>query len=143
MPSLRQISALMPSLRQISALIAVLAVAAMLAACGSSDEKQTSGPPASTSTAPNSEAPVGVRAKSCKAVGAATGEVRVTGISCAAGRSTVRSWIADESCFAPGGASRTSCKIGKLTCLGAVADRGIVVNCAGPGRSVSFVGRRG
>jgi hypothetical protein len=132
-------------MRQTSALIAAIALAAAIAACGSSsDETRTSAPPASTSTAPNGEAPVGVRAKSCKAAGVAMGgEVRVTGVSCAAGRSIVRSWIADEGCSAPAGASRTSCKIGKLTCLGAVADRGIVVNCAGPGRSVSFVGRRG
>ena len=128
----------------ISLLFAVLAIAAAIAGCGSSSEQTgTTEPPASTSTVPVSEAPVGVRAQSCKGTSAAASEIRVTGVSCAAGRSTVAAWSRERSCSSPAGTSRTSCKVGKLTCLGAATDRGVAVTCAGVGRSISFVGKRG
>jgi hypothetical protein len=124
-----------------------IAISSTAAGCGSSSEETTgagvttAAPPASTSTTPGQEAPVGVRAKSCNGTGSG-GEVRVTGVSCELGRSLVAGWYKDGSCSGPKGASRTSCALGRFTCLGAVTARGIAVTCAAPGRSVAFIGRR-
>jgi hypothetical protein len=131
----------------IAILLAVLALAATVAGCGSSADETSSTtpagePPASTSTTPGGqEAPVGVRAKNCMVGQSSGGLLRVTGVSCELGRSIVAGWYKDSACANPQGASRTSCKLGAFTCLGAVADRGVAVTCAGPGRSVSFIGQ--
>ena len=85
--------------------------------------------------------PIGVRAKSCEGAGSSD-EVRVTGVSCELGRSLVSGWYKDRDCSAPEGASRTSCRLGRFTCLGAVTDRGVAVTCATPGRSVAFIDRK-
>lgn len=128
-------------------LLAIFALAAIAAGCGSSSDETsgtsaTSEPPAATSTTPSGqEAPVGVRAKSC-AIGRASGGVlRVTGVSCELGRSVVAGWYKDSACSIPQGASRTACKLGEFGCLGTTTGRGVAVNCAGPGRSISFIGR--
>jgi hypothetical protein len=128
--------------------LAALAIVVAMAAAGcdsSSDEmtgaRETTAPPASTSTTPAHEAPIGVRAKSCDGTGS-SGEVRVTGVSCELGRSLVAGWHTDSGCSAPQGASRTSCRLGRFTCLGAVTDRGVAVTCAAPGRSASFIAKR-
>ncbi len=119
---------------------ALLVVAVLvLAGCGSSSEETTGGgPPASTSSAPQ-----GVRAGVCKGAAALKGEVRVTSIACGEARSVVAAWNGEPKCFSPGGASRYSCKVGKLTCLAASVDAGIAVTCARPGRSLAFVARGG
>jgi hypothetical protein len=127
----------------LAALAIVVAMAA--AGCGSSSEETTgasemAAPPASTSTTPGQEAPIGVRAKSCDGAGASS-EVRVTGVSCDLGRTLVAGWYKNDDCSAPGSASRTSCRLGKFICLGAVTDHGVAVTCAAPGRSVAFIGR--
>jgi len=123
-------------------LLAVAAIAAVAAGCGSSSDgtegKQSTAP--SSSTAPGAaEAPVGVRAKTCMAGEGA--ELRVTGVSCAFGRTVLAGWHKDSDCFEPRGASRTSCKLGEFTCLGAATDRGIVATCATAGRSIAFVAK--
>ena len=127
-------------------MLAVLAIAIAMAAagCGSSSDEttgagETTASPASTPTT-GQEAPVGVRARSCDGAGS-SGELRATGVSCELGRSLVAGWYKDRDCSAPKGASRTSCRLGKFTCLGAVTDRGVAVTCAAPGRSVAFIGR--
>ena len=139
--------------------LAVLATVVALAGCGSSSDDEsgttpagesgaTPAPEATTSTAPAgegasppaSQAPVGVRAKSCRGTTAAGGVVRVTGVSCAVGREVAAAWSESEECR--GGGSRPACGIEGLTCLGAVTDRGVAVSCAAVGRSVVFVGRR-
>ena len=124
--------------RGLTILLAVLALAVAAAGCGSSDE--TTG---TTSAAPEKiqEAPVGVRADRCGEGATGDGEVRVTGVSCELGRELVAGWYKDSACSAPEGASRTSCKLGEFSCLGAVTDRGVAVTCAAPGRSVAFIGR--
>ncbi len=135
----------MRSLRPTLALLAVLAIAALAAGCGSSAEETsgTSGAesPASTSTAPDREAPVGVRAMPCGEGTASGGEVRTVGVSCQLGRELVAGWYKDDSCSSPPGASRTSCRLGAFTCLGVAAGRGIAVTCVRPGRSVSFIAK--
>jgi hypothetical protein len=110
----------------------VFAVAMAAAGCGSPSSDET--------TTPAQEAPVGVRAKNCGGLGSG-GQVRVTGASCKLGRSLVAGWYKDSDCSAPEGASRTSCRLGEFTCLGAVVDGGVAVTCAAPGRSVAFIGR--
>jgi hypothetical protein len=129
--------------------LAALAVAALIAAtgCGSSSDETTgagettgANPPASTSTAPAQEAPAGVRAKSCEG-GGSSGEIRVTGAPCGLGRLLVAAWYKNGACASPPGASRTSCRLGVFTCLGAATDRGLAVSCAGAGRSVSFIAK--
>jgi hypothetical protein len=133
----------------IKILVTVLAVAASVAAggCGSSSDETTGAgqttapnPPASTSTAPGQEAPIGVRAKSCKG-DSSGGEIRVTGAPCPFSRLLVAGWYKNDACSAPAGASRTSCKLGSFTCLGVATDRGLAVTCARPGVSVAFVGK--
>jgi hypothetical protein len=136
-----------------TSLLAALALAALLGGCGSSSdetgttpasESQSQGaaenPPASTSTTPGREAPVGVRADRCGEGATSGGEIRVTGVSCKFGRAIVAGWYKDSACSE--GTSRTSCKLGSLICLGAVSDRGVAVTCAGTGRSVAFIGRK-
>jgi len=116
--------------------ILALALAVAAAGCGSSSD-ETSG----TTPANDQEAPVGARAERCGEGATSGGEIRVTGVSCELGRSLVAGWYKDSACSAPKGASRTSCKLGEFTCLGAATDRGVAVTCAGPGRSVAFIGR--
>jgi hypothetical protein len=157
----------MPTFRSILALLAVSAVAAVvapaLAGCGSDSDEATTGgttgapaessaPPADTPAesskppagkAPAEEkapgAPVGVRAKVCKSGRAADGEVRVTGVPCEFGRLVVIGWHENDGCEPPSGASRTSCRLGGFTCLGAKTGRGLAITCAAAGRSVAFV----
>jgi hypothetical protein len=135
----------LPSPNTIVLAVLAVVVAVTAAGCGSSSDEttgasETTAPPASTSTTPGQEAPIGVRVRSCGATGS-SGEIRVTGVSCELGRSLVAGWHKDSDCAAPKGASRTSCRLGKFTCLGVVTDRGVGVSCAAPGRSVAFVGR--
>jgi hypothetical protein len=124
-------------------LLTVAAIAAVAAGCGASSdgtEGTQSTAPSASSTAPGAaEAPVGVRAKTCMAGEGA--ELRVTGVSCAFGRTVFAGWHKDSECFEPRGASRTSCKLGAFTCLGAVTDRGIAATCATAGRSIAFVAK--
>ena len=120
----------------------IVAAALLAAGCGSSDETsetKPANPPASTSPSP--EAPQGARAERCGEGATSGGEIRVTGVSCELGRELVAGWHKNRACASPPGASRTSCKLGRFSCLGAVAARGIAVTCAGPGRSVAFIGK--
>jgi len=87
------------------------------------------------------EAPVGVRAEVCEIGEAGNGEVRVSGIPCDFGRLVVIGWNMNEACDAPADASRTSCKLGGFTCLGARTGRGLAVTCAARGRSVAFLAK--
>jgi hypothetical protein len=132
----------MPIARPTTIVLAVLAiaVATTAAGCGSSDESETSAPPASSSTTPGQEAPIGVRAKSCDGTGS-SGDVRVTGVSCELGRSLVAGWHRNGACSGREGASRLSCRLGRFICIGAITDRGVAVTCAAPGRSVAFLAR--
>ena len=47
-------------------------------------------------------------------------------------------WMASPSCKHPQGASRWGCSVGPYRCQAVVVDRGWSVNCAKPGRSISF-----
>jgi hypothetical protein len=47
-------------------------------------------------------------------------------------------WEASPSCAHPPGASRWGCSVGPYRCQAVVVDRGWSVDCAKPGRSISF-----
>jgi hypothetical protein len=127
------------STKAATAALLLVAALALLAGCGASGEESEThtvvnpSPPARTSTVP------GGLAKACPG----DGQLRVSQVSCAQGRKVAIAWKRNPQCSSPRGASRYSCKTAGLTCLGAEADAGIVVSCAGPGRSVSFISRPG
>jgi hypothetical protein len=130
-------------MRILGAVPAVLLIALAMAGCGSSSTETTgSNPPASSSTAPTRpQAPAGSTVDVCKSSAAAGRELRVTGVSCETARQVAAGWFKDGACAGTSGASRTSCRLGAFTCLGTATDRGIVVGCAAPGRSLSFVAK--
>jgi len=47
-------------------------------------------------------------------------------------------WEESSSCAHPQGASRWGCPVGPYRCQAVVVDRGWSVDCAKPGRSISF-----
>lgn len=129
----------------LSALLVALALAALATGCGSSDggsgygSRDSTEEPA-TATANTPDAPPGASARTCESSVAGTEEVRVTGIDCDVGRQVVAAWAGKPSCSAPAGESRFSCSVGGgYRCLGTSAERGIVVSCARPGASASFI----
>lgn len=123
--------------------VAITALVAVMDGCGASSSDQGSPGGHGTASPRGATAPVGASAQRC--TGAVTGveELRVSGIDCAVGRGIVASWANVRRCSVPAGASRFSCPIAGYRCLGAATDRGIAVTCARPGRSVSFITRRG
>jgi hypothetical protein len=48
------------------------------------------------------------------------------------------SWMSSPACGHPQGASRWGCSVGPYRCQAVVVDRGWAVDCAKPGRSISF-----
>jgi hypothetical protein len=112
-----------------------LTLAVMGSGCGSSDT--------SDSSAAGEAAPAGAVAKSCPDPVTGAESLRVTGVDCASGRDVAAAWGNYRACFPTGEASRTSCTVGEYRCLGATSDRGVAVSCASPGRSISFLARRG
>jgi hypothetical protein len=119
-----------------------LALAVAIAGCGSSSSETTSSTPSGPGPpgeATSSTAPSGLSTKGCKDNSLDPPEIVAIGGSCAEGRRTVAGWERNDACAAPEGASHSSCTVGKLRCIGTVTDRGLLVNCARPGRSISFV----
>lgn len=128
--------------------LALLGAAFLAAGCGSTSSERTfdtqtdSGataaePPSSPSKPP----PITVGGKACGAIGVRAAALRVTGVNCAAGRKVAIAWLDAENCTIPDGASRSSCRVLGRTCLGTVGDAFVQVNCALPGKSISFVVR--
>jgi hypothetical protein len=119
-----------------------LALAVAIAGCGSSSSEDTSSTPSGLGPpgeATSSTAPSGVSTKGCKDDSLDPPEIVVIGGSCAEGRRTVAAWGQNDSCKVAKNASHSSCTVGKLRCIGTVTDRGLLVNCARPARSISFV----
>jgi hypothetical protein len=121
--------------------LAVLAVAITIAVagCGSSDE--TTGGGTTGTAAQSQQAPAGAQAHKCGGSGARVGEMRVTGVPCGLGNLLAAAWYKNGKCSSPADASRTSCRLGDFTCLGVRTDHGLAVDCAGRGRSISFVAK--
>lgn len=125
--------------------LAVLAIAALLAGCGSSpstnghsQSQVQPAPRAKTSTAP-----IGASTRPCRSPVAAVEQLRLAGAGCAVGRVVVIDWSRRSACSTPTGASRHSCTISGYRCLGTATDAGIAVSCATEGRAISFISKRG
>lgn len=80
--------------------------------------------------------------RSCKDTVAGTGQLRVTGIGCDAGRGVVAAWIGEPACSNPADTSRFSCPVEGYRCLGAATERGIAVSCSRSGSSIAFLAKR-
>jgi hypothetical protein len=116
--------------------LTIAAAALTVGGCGPSDEGGGDTTETGGGAAP-SKAPVGAAAQQCSGTVAGVAGLSVTGVSCETGRSVVTTWTAKSGCR--NGDSRTSCAVAAYRCLGAHTDRGLVVSCARPGRSISFV----
>jgi hypothetical protein len=125
-----------------AAALASLAAAAMIAGCGSDESttpSESSGPqpPASAGA---SSVPPGSAARTCASDGRLS-ELRVSGLGCTEGRTVVSAWNR-PGCRPSGGDSRSACTVRGYRCLAVVVDRGLSVDCARPGKSISFLRRR-
>ncbi|MGH2974866.1 MAG: hypothetical protein ACRDLL_08375 [Solirubrobacterales bacterium] len=128
--------------QSLSFTLAALSVSLAVAlACGCGSSSETTGTSSSGLGAPAS--PAGARVQSCAAAVANLGPARVTGVGCPLGREIADAWHAHKACAPAGGSSRAVCTVGGYRCLAAATDRGVVVNCARPGRSISFLARHG
>lgn len=132
---------------KLAAPLAILALAAaLLGGCGSSaDESAQTGtaPAAEQPRAGGSEAPLGTSAKRCDTHAVDAEGLRVTAVSCGEGRRVMFGWQRAEGCGLIDGASRGSCAVRSYRCLTTKTDRGLVVSCARPGRSIAFIAQRG
>jgi hypothetical protein len=119
--------------------IAIMALgAALLGGCGGSSESDsTAAPQGGAATAP-----AGASAQNCDAGVARFESLRATAVSCGEAKAVLVAWQGDKSCAGPPGASHAACTVRSYRCIGTRADRGFVVGCAGPGRSISFISRR-
>jgi hypothetical protein len=117
--------------------VALLAAFAAIG-CGSSGSGSSSG-----ERSQDGRAPQGAKAHTCAASTRGVGELRVTGVACSAAVGVAGGWAAKGSCAMPKTASRGSCTVGRYRCLAAATERGLTVSCARPGRSISFIARRG
>ena len=113
----------------------LLALAAfVVAGCGSDDESDTQ-PPAATSSAPP-----GAAVENCRATTVAgTSQLHVTDVSCQTGRAIVAGWAKSNACSA--GSSHPACTVRGYRCIASRTDAGLSVNCARPGRSISFLAK--
>ncbi|MGA8745309.1 MAG: hypothetical protein WB507_05550 [Solirubrobacterales bacterium] len=133
------------SLLRALASIAALAIAVLLAGCGSSSAP---GPPAQSraqhpSQASTSTAPPGAAARACHSPLGAVGQLRAAGTGCSIGRVIAIDWRNRPACSSPSAASRRSCTVSGYLCLAATTDAGIAVSCAKEGRAISFIDKRG
>jgi hypothetical protein len=114
--------------------IAIVALAAgVLGGCGSGSDGSST--PTRQSDAPAAQ--LGAAAHSCETEAADAEGLRATGLSCARARRVMYGWQRDSRCAA-GGASRSACTTRSYRCVAASTDRGLVVSCSRPGRSLAF-----
>lgn len=118
----------------------VLLAAAALVGCGSDEEPAAGG--GGAETAGEATAPPGAEALACPPHAADAEQLRATGVSCPRARELMFRWQGLERCAPPAGASRVGCTIDDYRCQATVADRGVSVSCAKPGRSVAFLSLR-
>jgi hypothetical protein len=125
-----------PALSVAVGLLAVTLIAALASGCGSTSTEPSSAGSTKTAAPPGAVVPV------CTGGPASVGGLRVSGVACTTGREVAAGWTAKSACAAPAGSSRTSCAVGVYRCLGTATGRGMAVDCARPGRSISFVVKR-
>jgi hypothetical protein len=129
-------------------LIVTAVVALAAAGCGSSDSSPGAKAGGSTNASPaTSRAPKGATTHSCTLLTRGVGEARVTGVSCTTAVEVADAWAAEREsdCRLSPSTSRGSCTVGRhrYRCLATSTDRGIAVSCSRPGRTISFLARRG
>jgi hypothetical protein len=122
--------------------IALAAAAAAIAGCGSEGGETTSAPQP-LKRAGDAGGPPGASVRVC-AVSSEMGleRVRVTGVSCRQASIVLVGWRKHpQGCAPRRGASRSSCPVQGYRCLSVRTARGLAVNCARRGRSISFIRR--
>ncbi len=118
----------------VTALAIALAVS-LIAGCGSSGE--TASAPEPLKRAGGSGGPIGASVKKCPAAGVLTA-LRVSGVSCATGVAVMSSWNFPR-CRPAKSESRSACTVRRYRCLSVRTARGVPVNCARRGRSITFL----
>jgi hypothetical protein len=121
--------------------LALVAGVLLVAGCGSTGSGSGDESSSTSATEPTG-APPGAAAQSCAAGERGVTALRATGVPCATAAQVAAGWVASPGCPPAGGATRTSCDVGRYRCLGLHADRGVAVSCARAGHSVSFLARR-
>jgi hypothetical protein len=119
--------------------VAAVLLAALAAGCGSSDDSGSTG--SETTRKQGAGAPVGATARSCALDAGGAVRLRATGVSCGKAQRVALAWGRSAACAADPDVSRSSCSVGGYRCLGARTERGLVVGCARPGRSVAFISK--
>ncbi|HVY78351.1 MAG TPA: hypothetical protein VG898_07590 [Solirubrobacterales bacterium] len=109
--------------------------------CGSSADEGSTG--VMSEGGAGASAPAGSAVRTCRVAIAGIPTARASGVGCARARGVVSAWSGARRCAEPRGGSRVACSAGGLRCLGTATDRGLAVSCAGPGRSVAFLAKRG
>jgi hypothetical protein len=126
-----------PALSTGAGVLTVALLAILASGCGSSGTESPG--EGSTKAVP----PQGAAVRDCAGTSAGVDALRVSGVGCPTGRNVAASWTAKNDCAPPAGASRTSCTVGDYRCLSTATERGLAVSCARPGRSISFIFKRG
>lgn len=120
----------------------LLALAALfVAGCGSSDDESETAKPSTQLPAATSGAPAGATVESCgNTTVAGTSQLHVTGVGCPVGRGIVASWAKGKACAS--NSSHPACTVYRgYRCIASRTDAGLSVNCALPGRSISFLAK--
>lgn len=128
--------------------LAVAAAAALAAAgCGSSDSSGTETGGSTSASPATSQAPKGATTHSCTLLTRGVSKARATGVACTTAVEVADAWAAESEsdCRLSPSTSRGSCTVGRhrYRCLATSTDRGIAVSCSRPGRTISFLARRG
>ncbi|MGV1047084.1 MAG: hypothetical protein ACOYD4_00975 [Solirubrobacterales bacterium] len=125
--------------------IAIAVLAASLAGCGGSSPGTGSTATGSTAAPQGgaATAPAGASAQSCETQAVDAEALRATGASCEEARQVMFAWQRDSGCAGSAGASHAACTVRSYRCIATRADRGLAVSCAGPGRSIAFIAKRG
>lgn len=142
-------------LAQLLALL--IAAALMVGSCGSDEDgpyggsSADNGGPANGTDAGSAgagegktapAAPRGAAAESCETELAEVSDLRATEVGCDAAETVAGAWMDDPGCAPPAGASRGACTVREQRCLSVATERGVSVNCAARGRSISFLASR-
>jgi hypothetical protein len=69
---------------------------------------------------------------------AIVGQARAVGVGCAESREIVAAWTRKQACAARPGSSRSACAVSGYRCQATATQRGLAVDCARLGRSISF-----
>ena len=141
-------------------ILALVLLAALATGCGSSGSSSggspagggtTSGdggrahsgtPAKKPQSAQEGGAPVGSQVERCDSQAVDAEALRATGVPCGPARQAMFRWQRARRCALSRKASRGACSIaGGYRCQATTTDKGVEVNCAAPGRAVTFRAR--